>query len=43
MFKKLNKLIKHHYVIKFVSDFKQVGGFGRVFWFTPPIKLTASI
>ena len=29
-----------HYVIKFVSDLRQVGGFLR---FTPPIKLTATI
>ena len=32
-----------HYVIKFVSDLWQVGGFLRVFRFTPPIKLTATI
>ena len=30
-------------VIKFVSDLRQVGGFLRVFWFPPPIKLTATI
>ena len=29
-----------HYVIKFVSDLQQVGGF---LWFPPPIKLTAKI
>jgi hypothetical protein len=29
-----------HYVIKFVSDLRQVGGFLR---FPPPIKLTATI
>jgi len=29
-----------HYVIKFVSDLRQVGGFLR---FPPPIKLTAMI
>jgi hypothetical protein len=29
-----------HYVIKFVSDFRQVGGFLR---FPPPIKLIATI
>ena len=28
-----------HYVIKFVSDLRQVGGF---LWFPPPIKLTAT-
>jgi hypothetical protein len=28
-----------HYVIKFVSDFRQVGAFLRVVWFPPPIKL----
>ena len=32
-----------HYVIKFVSDLLQVGGFLRVLWFPPPIKLTATI
>ena len=30
------------YVIKFVSDFRQVGGFLRVLRFPPPIKLTAT-
>jgi hypothetical protein len=30
-------------VIKFVSDFRQVGGFLRVVRFPPPIKLTATI
>jgi hypothetical protein len=32
-----------HYVIKFVSDLRQVGGFLWVLWFPPPIKLTATI
>jgi len=32
-----------HYVIKFLSDFRQVGGFRRVLRFPPPIKLTATI
>ena len=32
-----------HYVIKFVSDLRQVGGFLRVLRFPPPIKLTAMI
>ena len=32
-----------HYVIKFVRDFWQVGGFLQVLWFPPPIKLTATI
>jgi hypothetical protein len=27
-----------HYVIKLVSDFRQVGGFLRVLWFPPPIS-----
>jgi hypothetical protein len=31
------------YVIKFVSDVRQVGGFLRVLWFPLPIKLTAMI
>jgi phosphatidylserine decarboxylase len=32
-----------HYVIKFVSDLRQVGGFLRVPRFPPPKKLTATI
>jgi hypothetical protein len=32
-----------HYVIKFASDLRQVGGFLWVLWFPPPIKLTATI
>ena len=32
-----------HYVIKFVSDLRQVGGFLPVLRFPPPIKLTATI
>jgi len=32
-----------HYVIQFVSDLRQVGGFLQVLWFPPPIKLTATI
>jgi hypothetical protein len=32
-----------HYVIKFVSDLRQVGGFLRVLRFPPPIKLIALI
>jgi hypothetical protein len=31
------------YVIKFVSDVRQVGDFLRVLQFPPPIKLTATI
>ena len=31
------------YVIKFVSDFRQVGGFPLVVRFSPPIKPTATI
>jgi hypothetical protein len=34
---------RSHYVIKFVSDLRQVGGFFRVLRFPPPIKLTATI
>ena len=33
----------HHYVVKFVSDLQQVGGFLRVLCFLPRIKLTATI
>ena len=32
-----------HYMIKFVSDLRQVGDFLRVLRFPPPIKLTATI
>jgi hypothetical protein len=32
-----------HYVIQFVSDLRQVGGFLRVLRFPSPIKLTATI
>jgi len=32
-----------HYVIKFISDLRQVGGFLRVLQFPPTIKLTATI
>jgi len=32
-----------HYVITFVSDLRQVGGFLRVLRFPPPIKLIATI
>ena len=32
-----------HYVIKFVSDMRQIGEFLRVFLFPPPIKLTTTI
>jgi hypothetical protein len=33
----------NHYVIKFVSDLRQVGGFRWVLRFPLPIKLTATI
>ena len=33
----------HHYVINFVSDLRQVGGFLLVLRFPPPIKLAATI
>ena len=32
-----------YYVIKFVSDLQQVGGFLPILRFPPPIKLTAMI
>ena len=32
-----------HYVIKFVSELRQVGGFLLVFCFPPPIKLITTI
>ena len=34
--------IKHN-MIKFVSDMREVSGFLRVLWFSPPIKLTTMI
>jgi hypothetical protein len=35
--------LTQHYVINFVSDLRQVGGFLWVLWFPPSIKLTAMI
>jgi len=32
-----------HYVIKFISDLQQAGGFPLVLWFPPQIKLNAII
>jgi hypothetical protein len=32
-----------HYVIKFVSDLRQVHSFPLILWFPPPIKLTATV
>jgi hypothetical protein len=32
-----------HYMIKFVSNLRQVDGFLQVLWFPPPIKLNATI
>ena len=32
-----------HYVIKFVSDLRQVGGFHRVIRFPPPIKKNMTV
>jgi hypothetical protein len=32
-----------HYVIKFVSDLRQVGGFLRILRFLPTVKLTATM
>ena len=32
-----------HYVIKFVSDLRPVGGFLCVLWLPPPLKLIAMI
>jgi len=31
------------YVIKFVSDLRQIGGFLVVLWFPSPIKVTSTI
>ena len=38
-----NVYLIQHYVIKFVNDLRQVGGFLRVLQFPPPIKLTATL
>jgi len=35
--------LMQHYVLKFVSDLRQVSGSLRVLRFPPPIKLTATI
>jgi len=32
-----------NYVIKYVSDLQQAGGFLLVLWYPPSIKLTATI
>ena len=32
-----------HFVIKFINDLREVGGFLRVLLFPSPIKLTATI
>jgi hypothetical protein len=42
-FKTYSMFLLQHYVIKFVSDLRQVGGFLQVFWFPPQIKLIATI
>jgi hypothetical protein len=36
-------VLDYHYVIKFVSDLRQVSGFLQILRFPPPIKLTATI
>jgi hypothetical protein len=36
-------LMIQHYVIKLVSDLRQVGGVLQVPWFPPPIKLTTTM
>jgi hypothetical protein len=36
-------IVLNNELIKFVCDFRQVGGFLRVFRFPPPIKQTAII
>jgi CO dehydrogenase/acetyl-CoA synthase beta subunit len=36
-------VVSYYYVIKFVSDLQQVGGFLRVLWFPPPMKLAAMV
>jgi hypothetical protein len=32
-----------HYVMKFVSDLRQVGGFLLVLWFPPPINMLTTL
>ena len=40
----LNRMYSmQHYVIKFVSDLRQVGGFLRILRYPPSIKLTDTI
>ena len=36
-------VLVQHYMIKFVSELRHVGGFLLVLWFPPPIKLTLII
>jgi hypothetical protein len=35
-------VLKYHYIIKFVSNLRQVGGFRRILRLPPPIILTAT-
>jgi hypothetical protein len=37
------ELVVQHYVIKYVSDLRQVGNYLRALRFPPPIKLTATM
>ena len=39
----VDNMAYHNYVIKFVSDLRQVSGFLRVLRYHPPIKLTTMI
>ena len=42
MYKRMSRSCKvysiQHYVIKFIGDLRQVGGFLWALWFPPPIK-----
>jgi len=39
----MTRCTRYNNVITFVSDLRQVGGFLRVLWFPPQIKLTYTI
>jgi hypothetical protein len=43
IFTKKKNIFTFHYVIKFVSDLRQVGGFLWILQFPPQIKLIATI
>jgi hypothetical protein len=36
-------VVKTQLLCEFISDLRQIGGFPKVLWFSPPIKPTAMI